>query len=66
MKIENRDTLYFVVAYHALILLLMPFCFRLSHGLLLLSSITYIIGGLSITVGYHRLYAHKAYDANPF
>lgn len=67
MKIENRDTLYFVVAYHALILLLMPFCFSaFSWTAFAFFLITYIIGGLSITVGYHRLYAHKAYDANPF
>jgi stearoyl-CoA desaturase (delta-9 desaturase) len=26
----------------------------------------YILSGLSITAGYHRLFAHKAYEAHPF
>ena len=39
---------------------------RFSWGAVAFFLITYIIGGLSITVGYHRLFAHKAYSANPF
>jgi len=67
MKIKNWDTFIFVVAYHALILALLPaFIEVFSWGAVLLFFITYIIGGLSITVGYHRLYAHRAYAANPF
>jgi len=67
MKIKNWDTLAFVVIYHALILLLLPaFIDVFSWGAFWLFLITYVIGGLSITVGYHRLYAHKAYAANPF
>lgn len=30
---------------------------------LLLSFVLYVFSGISITAGYHRLYAHKAYDA---
>ncbi len=57
----------FVVVYHALILGLIPFAITaFSWGAVTLFLITYIIGGLSITVGYHRLFAHKAYSANPF
>lgn len=67
MKIKNWDTFTFVVAYHALIIGLLPFFISVaSWGAFWLFFITYIIGGLSITVGYHRLYAHKAYSANPF
>jgi len=67
MKIKNWDTLTFVVAYHALILALLPaFIQVFSWGAVALFLVTYIIGGLSITVGYHRLYAHRAYSANPF
>jgi len=66
MKIKNWDTFAFVVIYHALILALLPaFLSVFSWGAVWLFLITYIIGGMSITVGYHRLYAHKAYAANP-
>ncbi|MGC6423962.1 MAG: acyl-CoA desaturase [Lentimonas sp.] len=67
MKIKNWDTFTFVAVYHLLILALLPaFISVASWGAFWLFLITYIIGGMSITVGYHRLYAHKAYDANPF
>lgn len=67
MKIKNWDTFTFVVAYHALILALLPaFINVFSWGAVALFLVTYILGGLSITVGYHRLYAHRAYSANPF
>jgi stearoyl-CoA desaturase (delta-9 desaturase) len=67
MKIKNWDTLTFVVAYHALILALLPaFINVFSWGAVALFLVTYILGGLSITVGYHRLFAHRAYSANPF
>ena len=57
----------FVVVYHALILGLIPFAITaFSWSAVAFFLITYILGGLSITVGYHRLFAHKAYSANPF
>ncbi|MEN8662693.1 MAG: acyl-CoA desaturase [Lentimonas sp.] len=67
MKIKNWDTFAFVAIYHLLILALLPaFISVASWGAFWLFLITYIIGGMTITVGYHRLYAHKAYNANPF
>ncbi|MFP4167014.1 MAG: fatty acid desaturase [Opitutales bacterium] len=67
MKIKNWDTLLFVLIYHLLILALLPaFISVFSWGSVLLFVATYLIGGLSITTGYHRLYAHRAYKANPF
>lgn len=67
MKIKHWDTFSFVVGYHLLILALLPaFIGVASWGAFALFAVTYIIGGLSITVGYHRLYAHRAYNANPF
>lgn len=67
MKIKHWDMFLFVVIYHALILGLVPFAITsFSWGAIALFLLTYIIGGLSITVGYHRLFAHKAYSANPF
>lgn len=67
MKIKHWDMFLFVAIYHALILGLIPFAITaFSWGAIALFLITYMIGGLSITVGYHRLFAHKAYSANPF
>ncbi|MGK0309392.1 MAG: stearoyl-CoA desaturase (delta-9 desaturase) [Lentimonas sp.] len=66
MKIKNWDMFLFVLIYHSLILGLIPFAISAaSWGATVFFLITYIIGGLSITVGYHRLFAHKAYSANP-
>ena len=66
MKIRNWDTFLFVVAYHVLIVALLPFFVPVfSWGAVALFAVTYCIGGLSITAGYHRLYAHRAYAANP-
>lgn len=36
-----------------------------SWGLLGLGVFLYFLTGISITAGYHRLFAHRAYDANP-
>lgn len=67
MKIKYWGIFAFIVIYHALLLGLIPFAITsFSWGALALFLITYVIGGLSITVGYHRLFAHKAYSANPF
>ena len=56
----------FVVAYHALLILLLPACIaKFNAAAFWLFLITYVIGGMTITVGYHRLYAHRAYTANP-
>jgi stearoyl-CoA desaturase (delta-9 desaturase) len=36
-----------------------------NYGQLLMGIVFYFITGISITAGYHRLFAHKAYSANP-
>ncbi len=67
MKIKNWDMFAFVVVYHALLLILLPaFIAAFSWAAIVLFLVTYIMGGMAITVGYHRLYAHKAYNANAF
>ncbi|MEM1223520.1 MAG: fatty acid desaturase [Verrucomicrobiota bacterium] len=67
MKIKHFDTFFFVLIYHLLIIALLPaFISVFSWGAVALCLITYVIGGISITAGYHRLYAHRAYNANPF
>lgn len=37
-----------------------------SWSMISIAVIFYVMTGLSITAGYHRLFAHKAYDANKF
>lgn len=37
-----------------------------NWGQVIMAIILYFATGISITAGYHRLFAHKAYDANPF
>ena len=67
MKIKHWETFAFVASYHLLLLVLLPFVLPvMSWTATALFLVTYIIGGMSITVGYHRLYAHRAYSANPF
>lgn len=67
MKIKNWDIFLFIVFYHILIVALIPVVISVaSWGAFWLFLITYIMGGMSITVGYHRLYSHKAYTANAF
>jgi stearoyl-CoA desaturase (delta-9 desaturase) len=67
MKIKNWDIFVFIVFYHILIVALIPAAISAaSWPAIILFLITYVIGGMSITVGYHRLYAHKAYCANAF
>ena len=66
MKIKNWDLFIFVLSYHiALICLLPAFIANFTWTAILLFLFTYIIGGVSITVGYHRLYSHKSYVASP-
>lgn len=36
-----------------------------NWGQVLLASVLYFVTGMSITAGYHRLFAHKAYDVHP-
>lgn len=55
----------FVISYHLLLVFLLPACIaNFSWAAFWLFLVTYVIGGMTITVGYHRLYAHRAYTAN--
>ncbi len=66
MRKINWGTLAFVVIYHVLLVALLPVVApELSLMALGGFLLTFIVGGLSITAGYHRLYAHKAYEAHP-
>ena len=66
MRIRNWDFFLFIVGYHLLLVALLPFAIgHFSLGAAVVLVITFIIGGLSITAGYHRLFAHRSYSAHP-
>lgn len=65
-RIKNWDILAFLVVYHVLLLALLPFVIQhFSWVGLAIFAVTNLMGGLSITVGYHRLFSHKTYQAHP-
>ncbi|MEX2380889.1 MAG: fatty acid desaturase [Opitutales bacterium] len=66
MRIRNWGVFLFFVAYHALVVGLLPFfVLNFSWAAVGFFLVTFIIGGLSITAGYHRLFAHRSYTAHP-
>ncbi len=66
MRIRNWDTFTFILTYHLLVLALLPFFVGVfSWWAALFFLVTFIVGGLSITAGYHRLFSHRAYSAHP-
>lgn len=67
MKNKKWGILAFLGGYHVLLIALFPFFLpHFSWTALVLFIATYFIGGLSITAGYHRLFAHKTYAAEPW
>ncbi len=66
MRIRNWDFFIFILGYHILLVALIPsFIGHFSWAAVALFLVTFIIGGLSITAGYHRLFAHRSYTAHP-
>jgi len=66
MRIRNWDFLLFIVGYHVLLIALLPFAFgHLSWASFAVFFVTFVIGGISITAGYHRLFSHRSYKAHP-
>jgi stearoyl-CoA desaturase (Delta-9 desaturase) len=66
MRIRNWDFLLFILGYHILLVALLPFFVaHVSWAAVAVFLVTYTIGGLSITAGYHRLFAHRSYVAHP-
>jgi stearoyl-CoA desaturase (Delta-9 desaturase) len=59
---------WYIVFYHIFLLVAVPtyIYFRTPSITLIAAAIVlYIFCGLSVTAGYHRLYAHKTYSAHP-
>lgn len=66
MRIRNWDVFAFIVAYHLLLVAVLPFFIgHFSWASVAFFVITFFVGGLSITAGYHRLFSHRSYSAHP-
>ncbi len=67
MRIRNRGIFLFIAGYHLLLIVLLPLYIQhFAWSSLLILGITYFLGGISITAGYHRLFSHKSYEAHPW
>ncbi len=65
-KPHNPVEAYFMIGYHLALILLLPFAIsQLSWTAVGWFLATFIVGGLSITAGYHRLFSHRSYRAKP-
>lgn len=68
-KEYNWGPAIFLITYQTLLFLTLPFYFYFagvpSLSLITISIVLLYLTGMSITAGYHRLYAHKAYKAKP-
>ncbi len=65
----NWGPALFLIIYQTILLVSMPFIFYYappSWGMIAVSIILLYMTGLSITAGYHRLYAHRSYKTNKF
>lgn len=66
MRINNWGTFAAIAGYHAALLALLPFAFSAFNGAtFVIYFVTFVLSGLAITAGYHRLFAHITYDASP-
>jgi len=64
----NWGPALFLIGYHCLLLVGVPLYLyynSIPWGLIVASSVLMYITGLSVTVGYHRLYSHTSYKAHP-
>jgi stearoyl-CoA desaturase (Delta-9 desaturase) len=64
----NWGPVLFLSLYQTLLLVTLPFYFYfcpLKLSMILASIVLLYLTGLSITGGYHRLYSHRTYKANP-
>lgn len=64
----NKVPATFLIVYHILLLIGLPFYFYYatpSIGLIIISIVLLYLTGMSITGGYHRLFSHRAYRVHP-
>ncbi len=66
MRIKNWGNFIFITGYHLALFALIPAYIKVfTWPSLVLAFVTYLLGGLAITVGYHRLFSHNTYKASP-
>lgn len=66
MQITNKGIFAFITGYHALLVILFwPFLQVVSWPAWVFFFASWGIASLSITVGYHRLFSHRTYQAHP-
>ncbi len=66
MRIVNWGTFSAIAGYHLVLIALLPFAFgSFNQATWIIYLVTFILSGLAITAGHHRLFAHKTYDASP-
>lgn len=64
----NWGPLLFLIIYQVLLLISLPFYFLYATvhvSTVIVAIVLLYLTGMSITAGYHRLYAHRAYRAHP-
>src|SRR5262249_497375 len=67
-KEVNWGTIIFLFTYQVVLLATLPFYFyygTLHTGTIVTAFLLFWLTGLSITAGYHRYFAHRAYKAHP-
>lgn len=66
MRIQNWGTFATIAGYHVALFALLPFVFsEFNLATFVIYFVTFVLSGFAITAAYHRLFAHKTYDANP-
>ena len=66
MKIHNWENFLFITGYHIALAALIPAYITHFHwSSLVLFVAAYLLAGISITAGYHRLFSHRSYRARP-
>lgn len=68
-KVFDWTAFLFIVTYHVLLLVLVPIYLinkTPGTGIIIATVALFIITGLSVTAGYHRLYSHRSYKLNKF
>ena len=66
MKIYNWNNFLFIAGYHIAMVALIPAYIAHYHwSSLVLFGAAYMLAGISITAGYHRLFSHRTYKASP-
>jgi stearoyl-CoA desaturase (delta-9 desaturase) len=63
----NWEAVLFVIGYHLALLVALPFFFiygTFSWPIMITTLVLWIVTGLSVTAGYHRLYSHQTYKAH--